>query len=93
VLRPGGRFSLIEVSVPRHRLLRVPYLFYLVHVIPLLGRLLLGNPENYRMLGVYTTAYGDARRSLPAFRDAGLEVQVVESCFGCATGLVGRKPG
>jgi demethylmenaquinone methyltransferase/2-methoxy-6-polyprenyl-1,4-benzoquinol methylase len=28
-LKPGGRFSLIEISVPPHGLLRWPYLFYL----------------------------------------------------------------
>jgi hypothetical protein len=30
---------------------------------------------------------------MPAFRDAGLEVTYVERFFGCATGLVGVKPG
>ncbi|HEX2756523.1 MAG TPA: class I SAM-dependent methyltransferase, partial [Candidatus Limnocylindrales bacterium] len=54
VLRPGGRYSLIEVSVPGWPPLRLAYLFYLKRVIPILGRILLGNPENYRMLGVYT---------------------------------------
>jgi ubiquinone/menaquinone biosynthesis C-methylase UbiE len=92
ILRPGGRYSLIEVSVPRNALLRVPYLFYLRRIVPILGRLLLGDPENYRMLGVYTAAFGDARRALPAFHAAGLEAAFVERFFGCATGIVGSKP-
>ena len=45
VLRLGGRFSLIEVSVPRNQWLRRPYLFYLSRVIPILGALLLGHSE------------------------------------------------
>jgi demethylmenaquinone methyltransferase/2-methoxy-6-polyprenyl-1,4-benzoquinol methylase len=34
-------------------------MFYLKHIIPGIGRLLLGNPENYRMLGVYTEKFGN----------------------------------
>lgn len=41
ILKPGGAFSFIEMSVPRGRLLRPAYMFYLKHVIPLLGRLCL----------------------------------------------------
>ena len=89
VLRPGGRFSLIEVSVPGWMPLRVAYLFYLKRVIPILGRLLLGNPENYRMLGFYTERFGDCRALVPVLRAAGLEAHFVESFFGCATGVVG----
>ena len=39
------------------RLLRWPYLFYIKHVIPWVGRAFLGNPQNYRMLGVYTEEF------------------------------------
>ena len=90
VLRPAGSYSLIEVSVPPNRLLRAAYLFYLTRVIPLLGRLLLGNPDNYRMLGWYTERFGDARAVQPVFEAAGLDATVVSYFFGCATGLVGR---
>jgi demethylmenaquinone methyltransferase/2-methoxy-6-polyprenyl-1,4-benzoquinol methylase len=92
VLRPGGRASLVEVSVPSSRLLRVPYRFYLRHVIPLLGRLLLGNPANYRLLGVYTDRFRDSRGMADALRTHGLDVELVSYFFGCATGVVARKP-
>lgn len=91
LLKPGGTFSLIEVSVPPSLPLRLPYLWYLERVIPVLGRLLLGHPENYRMLGRYTRAFGDSRRALAAFEAAGLEVEFRSYFFGCATGVVGRK--
>ena len=66
-LKPGGRFAFVEISVPPNPWLRRPYLFYLNRVIPLVGRMLLGNPDNYRMLGVYTERFGDcgaARREV-----------------------------
>jgi ubiquinone/menaquinone biosynthesis C-methylase UbiE len=92
VLRPGGSFSLIEVSVPSWRPLRAAYLFYLKTVIPILGRILLGNPDNYRMLGVYTERFGDCRALTDVVRAAGLDATYGESFFGCATGVWGSRP-
>lgn len=92
VLRPGGRFSLIEVSLPDARILRWPYRFYLNRIIPLIGRMLLGDPETYRMLGVYTERFGDSRRLVGPLRTAGLEACYVRYFFGCASGVVGRRP-
>jgi ubiquinone/menaquinone biosynthesis C-methylase UbiE len=93
VLRPGGTFSIIEVSVPRWPPLRLLYMAYLKLGIPLLGRVLLGNPDNYRMLGIYTERFGDCRRLALVLADAGLEAAYADYFFGCATGVWGRKPG
>lgn len=92
VLRPGGRFALIEVSVPPWRILRVPYMAYLRHVVPIAGRLLLGDPEPYRTLAGYTSRFGDSRGMARSLRLAGLEVEPMAACFGCATGVRGRRP-
>jgi demethylmenaquinone methyltransferase/2-methoxy-6-polyprenyl-1,4-benzoquinol methylase len=92
VLRPGGRFALVEISVPRSRALRVPYMAYLRHAIPVLGRLLLGDPEPYRMLAAYTSRFGDSRAMSDALRAAGLEAQPTRLFLGCATGVRGRRP-
>ena len=90
ILKPQGTFSFVEISVPPAGWLKVPYLFYLNRLIPMIGRLLLGNPENYRMLGIYTRAFGSCHRVVSAFRNAGLETEVRSFWLGCATGLVGR---
>ncbi|WP_182866683.1 class I SAM-dependent methyltransferase [Rhodopirellula sp. JC639] len=92
ILKPGGSYSFIEISVPPARWLRVPYLFYLHQLIPIIGRILMGNPDNYRMLGVYTVAFGDCHTAVAAFRQAGLDPSRRSYFFGCATGLVGAKP-
>ena len=92
LLRPGGQFAFLEISVPPARLLRLPYLFYLRHVIPHVGRLLLGNPDNYRLLEVYTTAFGDCGQTLSAFRAAGLRTGMTPFFFGCATAVHGERP-
>ncbi len=92
LLKPGGAYSFVEISVPPSLLLRSAYMFYLKWVIPLVGRLLLGNPDCYRMLGLYTQAFENAKHFAVCLRQAGLEAVTVSYFFGCATGVRGIKP-
>lgn len=92
LLKPGGTYSFVEISVPPFRPLRGLFMFYLKWVIPLIGRALLGNPDCYRMLGVYTEAFGNATHFVGCLREAGLEAVPVSYFFGCATGVRGVKP-
>ena len=91
LLRPGGAYSFIEISVPSFPPLRAAYLFYLKRVIPVIGRMLLGNPDCYRMLGTYTEAFGNASHFADCLRRAGLEASAVSYFHGCATGVRGFK--
>ena len=92
VLKPGGRFSFIDVSVPKSWVLRSLYMFYLKKVIPVLGKLFLGNPENYKMLGVYTENFQNAEQCAMIFRSQGLITTYRTHFFGCASGITGHKP-
>jgi hypothetical protein len=74
LLKPGGTCSFIEVSVPPFPPLRALYMFYLKWVIPLVGRILLGKPDTYRMLGVFTQAFRNANHFADCLREAGLAV-------------------
>src|SRR5690606_23001866 len=53
ILKPGIFFVVSEISVPPSTFLRWPYLFYLRHVIPFMGRL---------FLRISTEGFGDASR-------------------------------
>ena len=92
LLKPGGCFSFLEISVPPSRLLRGPYLFYIKHVIPWVGRAFLGNPQNYRMLGVYTEEFRNCSLLKQEFDRVGLVTEERSYFFGCATGIAGHKP-
>ena len=46
----------------------------------------------YRLLGVYTGTFGDCSNACHSFVEAGLVVEPVAYFFGCATGVIGRKP-
>jgi demethylmenaquinone methyltransferase / 2-methoxy-6-polyprenyl-1,4-benzoquinol methylase len=50
VLAPGGRFVILEFSMPRSRLVGAVYRFYFRHVLPALGRVVSGHPTAYRYL-------------------------------------------
>jgi ubiquinone/menaquinone biosynthesis methyltransferase len=92
ILKPGGEFSFIEISVPKNIILRLLYMFYLNYIIPLLGFIFLGNPDSYRMLGVYTQYFNNARLSYQIFADSGFTVEFQDYFFACATGISGKKP-
>jgi ubiquinone/menaquinone biosynthesis methyltransferase len=93
MLKPGGRVALMDVSTPSAVWMKGPYMFYLKRVIPFLGRLFLGNPENYRMLGRYSEQFGNAREVAEIFKAHGFEVKYVEYFFGCASGIVAVLKG
>jgi ubiquinone/menaquinone biosynthesis C-methylase UbiE len=92
MLKPGGQLSFMDVAVPKYKLLRWPYLFYLKRIIPILGWMFIGNPENYRMLGIYSERFGNAEKFAKIFQAHGLEVEHLAYFYGCASGLVGKRP-
>ncbi|MDO1500107.1 class I SAM-dependent methyltransferase [Winogradskyella maritima] len=91
ILKPNGEFSLIDVSVPKSKFLKSFYMFYLKNVIPILGKLFLGSPETYKMLGVYTEEFGNSKRVYQIFNRPEFKVEYVEYFYGCATGIKGIK--
>ena len=50
VLKPGGTFVCLEFSKPPHALWRGLYKFYLMHVLPLIGKLLTGDRSGFDYL-------------------------------------------
>ena len=91
MLKVGGTFSLIDVSIPGAKLLRPFYMFYLKKIIPVLGLLFLGNPNTYKMLGIYTQRFKNARTVARIFDRPEFEITYVSYFYGCATGIKGRK--
>ncbi len=92
LLKPGGQCAFIEVSKPENKFPHFMYALYIGKVVPLLGRLLLGNPAEYRMLWQYTNRFLNAQEAAAIFREAGLDVNYHSFFFGCATGFNGQKP-
>lgn len=91
ILKPNGKFSLIDISVPKSKILKPFYMFYLKNVIPILGKVFLGSPDTYKMLGVYTEEFGNSKNTHRIFKRPGFEIEYVEYFYGCASGIKGRK--
>jgi demethylmenaquinone methyltransferase/2-methoxy-6-polyprenyl-1,4-benzoquinol methylase len=47
VLKPGGRFAILEFSLPETPVIRQVYLFYFKRVLPFLGAVVAGKKEPY----------------------------------------------
>lgn len=91
MLKSNGRFSFIEVSKPKNKLLLAFYQFYLSKIIPVLGKMFLGNPNDYKMLWVYTDKFNNCKKVSAIFEKENLIVQYHSYFFGCATGISGYK--
>jgi demethylmenaquinone methyltransferase/2-methoxy-6-polyprenyl-1,4-benzoquinol methylase len=50
VLRPGGRFVILEFSTPPNALIRRAYQAYFHHLLPIVGRVISGHRTAYRYL-------------------------------------------
>ncbi len=91
ILKKDGQFSFVEVSKPNSKILKALYGFYLGQIIPILGRVLLGKPEEYRMLWQYTNKFDNAKRATEIFTKTGLTTKFNSYFYGCATGFYGTK--
>ncbi len=91
ILKPSGRFSLVDVSIPKIKILKCFYIFYLKNIIPLIGKIFLENPEVYQMLGVYTQEFKNSRHVEKIFRKKNFYVDYIEYFYGCASGIKGHK--
>ncbi|MEQ9507339.1 MAG: class I SAM-dependent methyltransferase [Hyphomonas sp.] len=91
VLKPGGRFALIEASDPKGWPLRPLYLFHLKQVLPLVERMFLKGAQDFSMIGQYSTNFGNAGQFTEFLKAEGLEADMKKLFFGCATVAYGRK--
>ncbi|SMC76372.1 class I SAM-dependent methyltransferase [Moheibacter sediminis] len=91
ILKQGGQFSFVEVSKPEQKKLHFFYSLYIGKIIPMLGKLFLGNPHDYKMLWIYTEKFQNAKRVIEIFEKENLKVNYNSYFFGCASGISGIK--
>lgn len=91
-LKPGGVFSLVEASDPKGWWLAPLYRFHMTKFLPFVERIALRGAQDFAMIGTYCVRFSDCRKMMDYLREAGLEVSYRKYFFGCASGVVGRKP-
>ena len=72
VLKPGGKVLILEFSQPSNAIKPV-YDLYSFKVLPLLGKLVAGDPESYQYLAESIRMHPDQETLLDMMQDAGFE--------------------
>jgi demethylmenaquinone methyltransferase/2-methoxy-6-polyprenyl-1,4-benzoquinol methylase len=92
VLRPGGRFVILEFGTPRPWLVRTVYGFYFNHVLPRIGNAVAGHGTAYTYLPKSVAHFPDATALGVRMRTAGfVNVRWTTYTFGVCALHVGEK--
>lgn len=93
VVRPGGKVVCLDTSPPPRNLLRPFIMIHLKYVIPLLGRLISGNPDAYQYLPESTQGFKTPDELAELMRSAGLQdVRYQRFMFGIMAAHTGTRP-
>jgi demethylmenaquinone methyltransferase/2-methoxy-6-polyprenyl-1,4-benzoquinol methylase len=85
LLRPGGRFVILEFSTPRSRFVRALYHFYFRRILPLIGRIVSGHRTAYRYLPESVATFPDQTQLARRMERAGFrKVEWRSLTFGIA---------
>lgn len=91
VLKPGGRFVILEFSTPRNPVVRAGYHAYFHRVLPLVGRLVSGHRSAYSYLPLSVGQFPTEERLAERMRAAGFASSTWQRLtFGIAAIHVGR---
>ena len=89
VLHKGGKALILEFSLPK---IKGPYLFYLRHILPKIGKWLSRDEEAYRYLNETIEAFPYGEDFINLMKQAGFKTsRAIPLTFGIATLYVGVK--
>jgi len=92
VLRPGGRFVILEFTTPRSLAVRAVYHAYFHHVLPLIGQMISGHGSAYRYLPKSVANFPAPNALVARMRAAGfVDVRWQSLTMGIAAIHVGVK--
>ncbi len=90
VLRPGGVALILEFSMPRFSLIRWPYLFYLRHILPKVGRWLSSHYDAYTYLNETIESFPSGDAFLEKMKGFS-KVEALPLTFGIVSLYIGVK--
>ncbi len=70
-LKNNGRLTVLELSIPEKRLLKIPYLLYCRYIMPLIGGFVTGNYRAYRYLNRSIESFPEPDLFIENMKEAG----------------------
>lgn len=93
VLRPGGKFAILELTQPRNPILKLGHKIYLETILPIVGKVIATNKEAYRYLCNSIQTFTPPNQLEAVLKDVGFENTAQKSLTGgIATLISGSKP-
>ena len=93
VLRPKGRFIILEATLPENRILRWGSLLYLRYWIPIVGKLFARNMDAYKYLNQSIETFPQGDELCQKYRNVGFEdVHYTPLTGGVVQLIIGDKP-
>jgi demethylmenaquinone methyltransferase/2-methoxy-6-polyprenyl-1,4-benzoquinol methylase len=92
VLAPGGRLAILEFAIPTTPGVRMLYLWYFNHVLPLIGRLISRHRAAYGYLPASVGAFSSPDEFVTILRQRGfVDVAAIRLTFGIVVLYTGRR--
>ena len=92
VLKPGGKAVILELSVPRNRVVKAIYNLYFMHVLPWIGGKISGDKAAYKYLPASVQAFPAPQEFMRMMREAGFpRVRHKAFSLGLCRMFVGEK--
>lgn len=92
VLKPSGKFYVLEFSMPRKFPMAQLYKFYFWAILPLIGRMISGHKQAYTYLPESVSAFPDGINFIQLMKNAGFsDCKFKKLSFGIASIYQGEK--
>jgi len=92
VLKPGGKVSILEFSLPRNALFKLFYLFYFRNILPFVGRIISRNREAYSYLPDSVSEFHQKINLVELLKIAGFKnIEVYSLTLGIVQLIIAEK--
>ncbi len=92
VLKDNGRLLILEFSIPKNRLIKLSYLFYLRHILPNIGGMISKDKKAYQYLNQTIETFPHGKAFCTFLKKQGfVHVKAYPMTFGIVTLYIGEK--
>jgi ubiquinone/menaquinone biosynthesis methyltransferase len=91
LLKPNGKFVLIELSEPNNFIFNQITTLYLKHIVPILSKILRGDDASHKQLYPFFRRFKNCKHIEKSLKKTGLNTTQLRFTFGLLTGVFGYK--